>query len=144
VGPGEEATGLLEAVPLTCPVSAVGLDAFGVSFAPRMSAEALLGAGAKLPSLTDWLESEAAGAVAVVVMSGTVTVSGDSSIPEGSSLAAGDSSGDASGLGAATSFVGTFTVLRSDGGAVPLTTPCRHWQSLTLRLDNVLARLQAR
>lgn len=109
-------TELVEPVPLLWPVSAVGLEIFGVSLIPRMSSESLLGAGAE-----DSVEAEGLRAAATELMPGTLTVSGDSS-----PIAAGDSSsGDASGLDAAASLVGTFTsVLRFNGGTVPFTLPC--------------------
>ena len=109
-------TELVEPVPLIWPVSAVGLEIFGVSLIPRMSSEPLLGAEAE-----DSVEAEGLRAVATEPMPGALTVSGDST-----PIAAGDSSsGDASGLDAAASLVGTFTsVLRFNGGTVPFTLPC--------------------
>jgi len=121
---GEARVGLLGIVPLSW---AVGLGMLAVPLVPGMRAEALLGvgAGAKLPPFTDWLESEAVGAVAPVLMSGTVTVGGDSSAPAEGASSVGDPSGAAPGLRATRSLVGTLTVSRFDGGDVPLTRPCR-------------------
>lgn len=120
---GEPREGLLGVVSLSW---AVGLGVLAVPLVPGMRTEALLAVGtnAKLAPFTDWLESEAVGAVAPVLMSGTVTVGGDSSAPAEGASSVGDSSGAAPGLGPTRSLDGTLTVLRFDGGAVPLTRPC--------------------
>ena len=119
--------GLLGDVPFSW---AVGLGMLAVPLYPGMRTEALLGAGAKFPPFTDWLESEAVGAEAPVLMSGTVTVGGDSSAPAEGASSIGESSGDAPGLRATRSLVGTLTVLRFDGGAVPLTRLCTMTQTI--------------
>lgn len=128
--PGEARAGLLGVAPLSW---ADGLGVLAVPLVPGMRAEALLGlgAGAKFPPFTDWLESEAVGADAPVLMSGTVTVGGDSSAPAEGASSVGDSSGAAPGLRVTRSLVGTLTVLRFDGGAVPLTRPCTMTQAIT-------------
>jgi len=127
---GEARVGLLGDVPFSW---AVGLGMLAVLLYPGMRTEALLGlgAGAKFPPFTDWLESEAVGAEAPVLMSGTVTVGGDSSAPAEGASSVGDSSGAASGLVVTRSLVGTLTVVRFDGGAVPSTRPCTTEQTIT-------------
>ncbi len=127
---GEARVGLLGDVPFSW---ADGLGMLAVPLVPGMRTEALLGlgAGAKFPPFTDWLESEAVGAEAPVLMSGTVTVGGDSSAPAEGASSIGDSSGAAPGLRATRSLVGTLTVPRFDAGAVPLTSPCRTEQAIT-------------
>ena len=118
--------GLLGDVPFSW---AVGLGMLAVPLYPGMRTEALLGAGAKFPPFTDWLESEAVGAEAPVLMSGTVTVGGDSSAPAEGASSVRDSSGAAPGLVVTRSLVGT--VVRFDGGAVPSTRPCTTEQTIT-------------
>ena len=127
--PGEIGVGLPGVVPLSW---AVGLGMLAVPLVPGMRTEALLGVGAcaKFPPFTDWLESEAVGAVATVLMSGTVTVGGDSSAPAEGASSVGDPSGAAPGLRVTRSLVGTLTVARFDGGAVPLTGPCTTEQEI--------------
>ena len=115
--PGETGVGLLGVVPLSW---AVGLGMLAVPLVPGMRTEAF----------TDWLESEAVGAVATVLMSGTVTVGGDSSAPAEGASSVGDPSGAAPGLRVTRSLVGTLTVPRFDGGAVPLTGPCTTEQEI--------------
>lgn len=130
---GEARVGLLGDVPFSW---AVELGLLAVPLYPGMRTEALLrlGAGAKFPPFIDWLESEAMGAESPVLMSGTVTVGGDSSAPAEGASSVGDSSGDAPGLRATRSLVGTLTVLRFNGGAVPLTRLCTMTQTITRAL----------
>lgn len=127
---GEARVGLLGVVPLSW---ARGLGMPAVPLVPGLRTEALLGVGtgAKLPAFTDWLESGAVGAVATVLMSGTVTVGGDSSAPAEGASSVGDPSGAAVGLTVTRSLVGTLTELRFDGGAVPWTRPCTIEQAIT-------------
>lgn len=87
--------------------------------------EALLGTGG-----SDSLDAEAVGADAAVLMSGTVTVGEDSSLPAEGASSVGEASGDAVGPEGTKSLMGTLTELRSNGGAVPLMFPCTQWQDL--------------